>query len=114
MLNRIHEKGMTKNHRGKVSIYRVAVVQRFWKSVSKASLDQLVKIKPVCLIVHAGTNDLADGTNLLNKTKQKINKKKKIATQVKNFSKNTKIVFSSIMIRKVRKNMNKKVSQVNS
>ena len=114
MLNRTHEKAMSKNHRGKVSIYRIAVVQRFWKSVSKASLDQLVKIKPVCLIVHAGTNDLADGTNLLNKTKQKINKKKKIATQVKNFSKNTKIVFSSIMIRKVRKNMNKKVSQVNS
>ena len=112
MLNRIHEKGMSKNHRGKVSIYRVAVVQRFWKSISKASLDQLVKIKPVCLIVHAGANDLADGTNLLNKTKQKI--KKKIVTQVKNFSKNTKIVFSSIMIRKVRKNMNKKVSQVNS
>ena len=74
MLNRTHEKGMSKNHRGKVSIYRIAVVQRFWKSVSKASLDQLVKIKPVCLIVHAGTNDLADGTNLLNKTKQKINK----------------------------------------
>ena len=94
MLNRIHEKGMTKNHRGKVSIYRVAVVQRFWKSVSKASLDQLVKIKPVCLIVHAGTNDLADGTNLLNKTKQKINKKKKNSyTSQKLFQKYQDCIF---------------------
>ena len=57
------------------------------------NIDQLVKSKPDCLIVHAGTNDLANEANLPNQAK-------KIVKQVKNVYKNTKIVFSSIKIRK--------------
>ena len=34
------------------------------------NIDQLVKSKPDCLIVHAGTNDLANGTNILNQVKR--------------------------------------------
>ena len=71
------------------------------------NIDQLVKSKPDCLIVHAGTNYLANRANLLNQVKR-------IVKQVKKVSQNTKIVFSSIIIRKDRKNIDKTVSQVNS
>ena len=50
---------------------------------------------------------LANGTNLLNQVK-------KIVKQVKKVFQNTKIVFSSIIIRKDQKNIDKKISQVNS
>ena len=70
-------------------------------------MDQLVKSKPDCLTVHADSNDLANGTNLLNQGK-------KLVKQVKKVLQNTKIVFSSIILRKDRKNIDKKVSKVNS
>ena len=57
------------------------------------NIDQLVKSKPDCLIVHAGTNDLANGTNLLNQVK-------KIVKHFKKVSRSTKIVSTSIIIRK--------------
>ena len=72
------------------------------------NINQLVKSKADCLIVRTGTNDLSNGKNLLNQAK------KKLVTQVKKVSQNTKIVFSSIIIRKDRKNIDKTVSQVNS
>ena len=65
------------------------------------NIDQLVKSKPDCLIVHAGTNDVANEANLPNQAK-------KIVKQVKNVYKNTKIVFSIIKIRKDGKNIDKK------
>ena len=34
------------------------------------NIDQLVKIKPDCLIVDTEANDLADGANLLNQVKK--------------------------------------------
>ena len=98
MLNGIHEKG-----------YRVRV-NHFPGGTSATileNIDQLGKSKPDCLIVHAGANDLANGTNLLNQAK-------KIVKQIKKVSQNTKIVFSSIIIRKDPKNIDKKVSQVSS
>ena len=71
------------------------------------NINQLVKSKADCLIVRTGTNDLSNGKNLLNQAK------KKIVTQVKKVFQNTKIVFSSIIIRKDRKNIDKKVLQIN-
>ena len=71
------------------------------------NIYQLVKSKPDCLIVHAGTIDLVNGTNLLNQAK-------KIVKLVKKVSQNSKIVFPSIIIRKDQKNIDKNVSQVNS
>ena len=65
------------------------------------NIDQLVKSKPDSLIVHAGTNDLANGTNLLNQVK-------KIVKQIKKISQNTKIVFLNIVIRKDCKNIDEK------
>ena len=102
MLNRIHEKGMSKNYRTKVNNFPGGTSVTILENI-----DQLVKNKPDCLIVHAGTNDLANGTKLLNQAQ-------KIVKQVKKVSQNTNIVFSSIIIRKDHKNIDKKVSQVNS
>ena len=73
MLNGIHEKGMSKNHRVKVNNF-----PRSSSATILGNIDQLVKSKPNYLIVHAGTNDLANGTNLLNQAN-------KIFKQVKNF-----------------------------
>ena len=91
ILNEIQEKGMSKNYRVKVNNFPGGTSATILENI-----DQLVKSKPDCQIVHAGTNNLANGTNLLNQTK-------KIIKQVKKVSQNTKIVFSSIIIRKDRK-----------
>ena len=102
MLNGMHEKVMSKNY-----IVKVNNIPGGTSATILENIDQLVKTKPACLIVHAGTNDLVNGTNLLNQAK-------KIVKQVKKVSQNTKNFFSSIIIRKDRKNVDKKVSQVNS
>ena len=102
ILSRMHEKCMSKNYRVNVNNFPGGTSATILENI-----DQLVKSKPDSLIVHAGTNDLANGTNLLNQVK-------KIAKKVKEVSQNTKIVFLSIIIRKDRKNIDKKVSQANS
>ena len=61
MLNGIHEKGVSMNHRVKVNNFPGGSSATILENI-----DQLVKSKPGCLIVHAGANDLANGTNLLN------------------------------------------------
>ena len=61
MLNGIREKGVSKNHRVKVNNFPGGSSATILENI-----DQLVKIKPGCLIVHAGANDLANRTNLLN------------------------------------------------
>ena len=66
-LNRIHEKGMFKNYRVKVNNLPAGTSATILENI-----DQLVKSKPDCLIVHAGTNDLANGINLLNQLKPRI------------------------------------------
>ena len=91
MLNGIHEKGMSKNYRVKVNNFPGGTSATILENI-----DQLVKSKPDCLIIHAGTDDLANGTNLLNQAKIIVKKVKKV-------SQNTEIVFSSIIIRKARK-----------
>ena len=101
MLNGIHEKGMSKNYRVRVNNFPGGTSATILETI-----DQLVKSKPDCLIVHAGTNYLANRANLLNQVKR-------IVKQVKKVSQNTKIVFSSIIIRKDRKNIDKKVLQIN-
>ena len=53
MLNGIHEKGMSKNYRVKVNNFPGGTSATILENI-----DQFVKSKPDCLIVHAGTNDL--------------------------------------------------------
>ena len=71
MLNEIREKSMSKNHRVKINNFPEDT-----SATVLEKIDQLVKSKPGCLIVHAGTNDLANGANLLNQAKKKLSKSK--------------------------------------
>ena len=102
MLNGIHEKVLSKNHTVKINNFSGGTSETVLENI-----DETLKSKSDCLIVHVGTNDLTNGINLLNQAK-------KIVKQVKKASQNTKIVFSSIITRKDRKNIDKKVSEVNS
>ena len=102
LLNGIHEKGLSKNHSVKVN--------NILGGTSDAILDRLddfLENKPDGLIVHAGTNDITKGKNLLNNVK-------KILKQVKKLSPNTKIAFSSIVTRKDKKDISKTVQDTNS
>ena len=88
LMNGIHDKGLSKNHSVKVN--------NIPGGTSDAILDKLddfLKNKPDGLIVHAGTNDITKGKNLLNNVK-------KILKQVKKLSLNAKVAFSSIVTRK--------------
>ena len=69
MLNEIHEKGMSKNHRVKLMVVKLKVPGGTSATILE-NINQLVKSKPDCLIVHTGANDLANRTNLLNQAKK--------------------------------------------
>ena len=102
LLNGIHEKVLSKNHSVKVN--------NTPGGTSDAILDKLddfLKNKPAGVIVLAGTNDITKGKNLLNNVK-------KILKQVKKLSPNTKVAFSSIVIRKDKKDISKTVQDTNS
>ena len=71
MLNGIHEKDMFKNHRVQVNNFPGGTSATILENI-----DQLVKSKPDCLTVHAGTNDLANETNPLNQAKKLFSKLK--------------------------------------
>ena len=58
-------------------------------------------------MVHAGTNDLTKGKNVLHNIK-------KIVEVVRRISPNTKIAFSSITIRKDKKGIDKNVVETNA
>ena len=64
------------------------------------NIDDDIKSKPDCLILYVETNDLANGTNLLNHAKEIVN-------QVKKVSQNTKLVFSVLWSVKTEKNIDK-------
>ena len=58
------------------------------------------------LLVHVGTNDLTNTVNLLNSVK-------KMGKKVKNYAPNTKLSFSSVILRKDKKDISKKVGETN-
>ena len=70
-------------------------------------MENLVAGKPGCIINHAGTYDITNGINSLNSVK-------KIIRSVKWSSPNTKFVFSSTLLRKDKKDILKKVTDINS
>ena len=70
-------------------------------------MANLLADKPDCIIIHAGRNDITNGINSLNSVK-------KIVENVKKSSPNTKLVFSSILLRKDKKDISKKVTDINS
>ena len=99
MLHGVNEKGLSKSRNVKVKNYSVAA--------SEDILDKIVdllKVEPDCLLVHVGTNDLTNNGNLLNLVK-------KMVIKVKNSSPNTKLVFSSVILRKDKKYIWKKLAR---
>ena len=61
MLNGVNEKGLSKSHNVKVKNYPGATSEDILDKI-----DDLLKVKPDCLLVHVGTNDLTNNVNLLN------------------------------------------------
>ena len=59
-------------------------------------MENLVADKRDCIIIHAGMNDITNDINSLNLVK-------KIVKNVMKSSPNTKLVFSSILLRKNKK-----------
>ena len=102
LLNGINEKGLSKSHSIKVNN-----IPGGTSDVILDKLDDFLKNKLDGLIVYAGTNDITKGKNLLNNVK-------KILKQVKKFSPNTKVAFSSIVTRKDKKDISKTVQDTNS
>ena len=102
MLNGIHERGLSKQQQVKIQI--------FPGGTSKTILDDvhiLVADKQDFILVPVGTNDITKGINSLNS-------KKKIVKKVKQTSPNTKVSFSSLITRKDKKDLDKKVQDVNN
>ena len=102
MLNGIHERGLSKQQQVKIQI--------FPGGTSKTILDDvhiLVADKQDFILVPVGTNDNTKGINSLNS-------KKKIVKKVKQTSPNTKVSFSSLITRKDKKDLDKKVQDVNN
>ena len=69
ILNGVNEKGLLKSHDVKVKNCRCATSQDILDKI-----DYLLKVKPDCLLVHVGTNNLTNNVNLLNSVK-KLSKK---------------------------------------
>ena len=102
LLNGINERGISKPHKVNVHNFPGGTSETILEE-----LDTLVASKPDCIIIHAGTNDLNNGINSLNSVK-------KIVKKVKQASANTKVVSSSLITRKDKKDLDKKVQDTNS
>ena len=80
MLNGVNEKGLSKSHNVKVKNYPGATSEDILDKI-----DDLLKVKPDCLLVHVGTNDLTNNMNLLNSVK-KWSTKRRIHLQILNLA----------------------------
>ena len=70
-------------------------------------MENLVANIPDCNIIHVKTNNIDISINSSNSAK-------KIVTNVKENSPNMKLVFSSILLRKDKKDISRKVTDINS
>ena len=104
MLNNINSRGLSKSKKVTVINHPGAT-----SGVIEEELEATVKenSKIDTLIVHAGTNDLTNNINTLRSVKKNMRKEKKV-------SPNTKIVFSSIIFRKDRRDIEKQRNDVNT
>ena len=102
LLNGISEKGLSRDHQVTVKNLPGGTTEKVLEEI-----EDLVADKPDCIIIHAGTNDITNSINSLNSVK-------KIVKDVKKSSPNTRLVFSSILIRKDKKGISKKVTDINT
>ena len=101
ILNSMNEKGLSKSHSVNVKSYPGATSEDILDKI-----NNLLKVKPDCLLVHVGTNDLTNKVDLLISVKKMVKK-------VKNSSPNTKLVFSSVILHIHKKYVSKKVGETN-
>ena len=102
LLNGINEKGLSKRHNVKIVNKPGATSERLLLE----DLDNLIKYQPESVIIHAGTNDLTNGINMLNNAKKIV---KELTTKLPK----VKIAFSGLITRKGKKNLDKNVTETN-
>ena len=102
LLNGINEKGLSKRHDVKIVNKPGATSERLLLE----DLDNLIKYQPEGVIIHAGTNDLTNGINMLNNAKKIV---KELTTKLPK----VKIAFSGLIARKDKKNLDKNVTETN-
>ena len=104
MLNNINSRGLSKSKKVTVINHPGAT-----SDVIEEELEATVKVNSNIntLIVHVGTNDLTNNINTLRSVKR-------ICENTKKISPNTKIVFSSIIFRKDRRDIEKQRIDVNT
>ena len=98
----INEKGLSKDNCVKVKHFPGETTETILEEV-----EEVVKNKPDTFTAYAGNNDLRKMKNVLNNVK-------KIIKLVKKFSLQTKLVFSSRIVRKNKNNINKEVLDTNA
>ena len=77
------------------------------KKLVSGEIENLIADKPGSIIIHAETNDMTNSINTLNSVKKMVKNEKKS-------SPNTKPVFSSILLRKDKNDISKKVTDIKS
>ena len=104
LLNGINEKGLSRRHKLRSLINLEQSGKEFWMKL----IDDvnLFKSTPEHLVIHVRTNDLTNGINLLNNGK-------KIVKKINENLPKTCITFSSIINRKDRKDIDKKLTDTN-
>ena len=103
MLNGTSEKGLSRAHNVKVTNFPGRTSD---KIVEK--LDDLIKDKPNDLVIDIGTN------NLTNNVKKILNNVKKILKKVSANAPSTNLAFSSIIVRKDKRNIEKSIADTNA
>ena len=98
----ISEKGLSKTRKVRVINFPGGTSENITDQ-----LNDLIKGKPDNLIAHLGTNDIANNVNLLKNMK-------KIFRKISKDSPSTQLAFSSIIVRKDKKNLEKNVIETNA
>ena len=102
LLNGINEKDLSKKHNVKIVNKPGATSERLLLE----ELNNLIKYQPESVIIHADTNDLTNGINMLNNAKKIV---KELTTKLPK----VKIAFSGLITRKDEKNLDKNVTETN-
>ena len=102
MLNNIHKRGTSKQYTVKVKKFSSATTEKILEK-----LENLLESKVDVLIVHAGTNNLPKNINPLNNLR-------KVHRKYLELSPETKLVFSNVIIRKDKTNLDKHGKDVNA
>ena len=102
MVNGISEKGINVNHQVKIVNFPGGTSKKILEK-----LDVIIKEKPDDVIVHVGTNDITNNVNLLTNVNKIFNKVSKELPS-------TSIVFSLMINRKNKTNIQKTLTDTNS